>query len=253
MEIQTSFAINEPICGETIEIMKQIPDKSIDMILADLPYGITEAKWDSIIPLDKLWEQYLRIIKDRGAILIFGIQPFTTTLISSCQKYYKYNWIWEKKRAAGYMHAKQQPLRAAEDICVFYKKQPTYNPQMVQNTPYRFKPKVHPTETYGDRQRVTEVKSEDGLRYPRNIIQFDNANYESSNKQFHPTQKPLALLEYLIKTYTNEGDLVLDNTAGSFSTCVAAQNLNRKWVGIEQDYDYCKIGLNRLLAAKSDV
>lgn len=242
MKINTDFTLNEPICNDCFNIFPQIESGSVDMILCDLPYGTTQCKWDSILPLDKLWKEYNRIIKKNGAIVLFSSQPFTSVLINSNIKNFKYTWVWEKSKATNYLNAKKQPLRASEDICVFYQKQPTYNPQMTEGKPYNKGTALRETEVYGS-QVAVEVKS-DGARYPRNVIYFKTA--ESEGKVVHPTQKPLALLEYLIQTYSNEGEIILDNTAGSFSTAVAATKLNRNWIGIEQEEKYCKIGLERL-------
>lgn len=242
MKINTDFTLNEPICNDCFNIFPQIESGSVDMILCDLPYGTTQCKWDSVLPLDKLWKEYNRIIKKNGAIVLFSSQPFTSVLINSNIKNFKYTWVWEKSKATNYLNAKKQPLRASEDICVFYQKQPTYNPQMTEGKPYNKGTALRETEVYGS-QVAVEVKS-DGARYPRNVIYFKTA--ESEGKVVHPTQKPLALLEYLIQTYSNEGEIILDNTAGSFSTAVAATKLNRNWIGIEQEEKYCKIGLERL-------
>ena len=229
--------------GDCLELMKDIPDKSINLMLCDLPYGTTQYKWDSVIPFDKLWAQYNRIVKDNGAIVLFGSEPFTSCLICSNLKNYKYSWVWEKSKATNYLNAKKQPLRAFEDICVFYKKQPTYNPQMTQGQPYNKGTALRTTEVYGT-QIATEVKNEDGLRYPCNVIYFKTA--EAEGKVQHPTQKPVALLEYLIKTYTNEGDVVLDNCMGSGSTGVACKNTNREFIGMELDENYYKVACERL-------
>ena len=242
MKINTDFILNEPIYNDCFNIFPQIESGSVDMILCDLPYGTTQCKWDSVLPLDKLWKEYNRIIKKNGAIVLFSSQPFTSILINSNIKNFKYTWVWEKSKATNYLNAKKQPLRASEDICVFYQKQPTYNPQMTEGKPYNKGTALRETEVYGS-QVAVEVKS-DGARYPRNVIYFKTA--ESEGKVVHPTQKPLALLEYLIQTYSNEGETILDNTAGSFSTAVAATKLNRNWIGIEQEEEYCKIGLERL-------
>ena len=242
MKINTDFTLNEPICNDCFNIFPQIESGSVDMILCDLPYGTTQCKWDSILPLDKLWKEYNRIIKKNGAIVLFSSQPFTSVLINSNIKNFKYTWVWEKSKATNYLNAKKQPLRASEDICVFYQKQPTYNPQMTEGKPYNKGTALRETEVYGS-QVAVEVKS-DGARYPRNVIYFKTA--ESEGKVVHPTQKPLALLEYLIQTYSNEGEIILDNTAGSFSTAIAATKLNRNWIGIEQEEEYCRIGLERL-------
>ena len=225
--------------------MKNIPDGSIDMILCDLPYGTTQSKWDTIIPLDKLWKQYNRVCKKNAAILLTSAQPFTSALIMSIPNYFKYNWIWEKSKATGYLNAKKMPMRAHEDVCVFYRKPPTYNPQMVQGTPYN-KGKAHrPTDVYGAQKSVL-VKNDTGLRYPRTVQYFKTAESEGKKSVIHPTQKPLALFEYLIKTYSNEGELILDNCIGSGTTAVACINTNRSYIGMELDEEYYNGCLERI-------
>ena len=226
-------------CGDCLEIMKDIPDKSIDMILCDLPYGTTRNKWDSVIQLDKLWEQYERIIKDTGAIVLFSQMPFTAELTHSNLKLFKYEWIWEKDNGTGFLNAKKMPLKIHENILVFYKKLPTYNPQMRTGfKPYKCKQGRHSTN-YGlyEQGHITESNGE---RYPIDIIEF------KKDSGLHPTQKPVALLEYLIKTYTNDGDLVLDNCMGSGSTGVACVNTNRRFIGIELDEKYFNIAKERI-------
>jgi len=237
--------INKIYLGECLELMKNIPDGSIDMILCDLPYGTTQCKWDTIIPLDKLWKQYNRVCKKNAAILLTSAQPFTSALIMSNPKYFKYNWIWEKSKATGYLNAKKMPMRAHEDVCVFYRKPPTYNPQMVQGTPYN-KGKAHrPTDVYGAQKSVL-VKNDTGLRYPRTVQYFKTAESEGKKSVIHPTQKPLALFEYLIKTYSNEGELILDNCIGSGTTAVACINTNRSYIGMELDEEYYNGCLERI-------
>ena len=229
--------------GDCLEVMKDIPDKSIDMILCDLPYGMTQNKWDICIPLDKLWEQYKRIIKPSGAIVLTAQGLFTAKLIMSQPQLYKYKWIWEKSKSTNFLNAKKQPLRKHEDICVFYKKQPTYHPQMTAGTPYdKGVRKNQLSGSYGDFQPVHV--SSDGERYPTDIIYVKTA--ESEGEVVHPTQKPVALLEYLIKTYTNECETVLDNCMGSGSTGVACLNTNRNFIGIELDEKYFSIAKERL-------
>jgi DNA modification methylase len=234
---------NKIYLGDCLEIMKEIGDNSIDMILCDLPYGTTQCKWDSIIPLEDLWLQYNRICKENAAMVFTSAQPFTSRLISSNIKNFKYTWVWEKSKATGYLNAKKQPMRAHEDICVFYRRPPTYNPQMWQSTPYNKGTAHRPTETYGSQVSV-EVKNDSGLRYPRTVQYFKTA--ESEGKVRHPTQKPLSLFEYLIKTYSNEEDLILDNAIGSGTTAAAALKNNRKFIGIEKDPEYHKIALQRI-------
>ena len=226
-------------CGDCLEIMKDIPDKSIDMILCDLPYGTTACKWDTIIPFEPLWEQYNRIIKDNGAIVLFSQMPFTAELVHSNLKLFRYEWIWQKDNGTGFLNAKKMPLKIHENILVFYKKLPTYNPQMRTGfKPYKCKQGRHSTN-YGayEQGHITESNGE---RYPIDIIEF------KKDSGLHPTQKPVALLEYLIKTYTNENDVVLDNCMGSGSTGVASINTNRNFIGIELDEKYFNIAKERI-------
>lgn len=232
--------------GDCFEIMKDIPDKSIDMILCDLPYGITQCKWDITIPFQPLWEQYKRIIKENGAILLFSSQPFTSALVMSNIKMFKYEWIWQKTHPKGHLNAKKMPMRAHENIEVFYNKPPTYNPQMTHNHKRKIANTNYIRESngdscYGKETRATFYDSTD--RYPLDVQVFSNA--DQTNK-LHPTQKPVALLEYLIKTYTNEGETILDNCMGSGSTGVAAINTNRNFIGIELDEKYYEIANERI-------
>jgi site-specific DNA-methyltransferase (adenine-specific)/modification methylase len=224
--------INKVYNDDCLKFMKKIKDKSIDMILCDLPYGTTQNKWDSIIPLDKLWEQYHRIIKDNGAIVLTSHGLFTAKLILSNEKFFKYKIVWEKSKSTNFLNAKKQPLRKHEDICIFYKKQPTYNPQMQQGEAYnKGTRKNQLTGSYGD-FKPTVVKS-DGNRYPTDIVYFKTA--ESEGKVYHPTQKPVELGRYLIRTYTNEDDVILDNTCGSGSFLVSAILEKRNFIGIEKN------------------
>ena len=237
--------------GDCLEVMKSIPDKSVDMILCDLPYGTTACKWDIIIPFEPLWEQYKRIIKDRGAIVLFGSEPFTSALVMSNPDWFKYELIWQKTMASNFALLKKQPAKKHENILVFYKKQPTYNPQMEDGKPY--------VDNRNTGTRNTSVGSESNLirrpinnkgsRYPSTVQKFSNGN----NRNVHPTQKPVALLEYLIKTYTLEGETVLDNCMGSGSTGVACINTNRDFIGIEKDDKYFKIAKQRIEAAQKEV
>ena len=229
--------------GDCLERMKEIPSGSIDMILTDPPYGTTACKWDSIIPLEPMWAQLKRIIKPNGAIVVTASQPFTTTLIASNIKMFKYNLIWEKSRSSSPMLAKKQPMRFHEDVCVFYKKQPTYNPIMSEGN------KNHGTKAGkatinihgGIESKFKENTSK--MKYPRSVMKVKSTD---STRNLHPTQKPVALMEYLIKTYTNEGETVLDFTCGSGSTGVAAKNLNRNFIGIELDETYFNIAKERI-------
>lgn len=227
-------------CGDCLELMKQIPDKSIDMILCDLPYGTTACKWDSIIPFEELWKEYDRIIKDDGAIVLFGSEPFSTKLRMSNLKNFKYDWIWEKEQGANFMLCKYQPYKVHEVISVFTHKTHRYYPQMTEGKPY-ISGKGDSGEITGSVNKV-QTKNK-GTRYPRSIQKF---NTDKAKGSFHPTQKPVALLEWLIKTYTNEGGIVLDNCMGSGSTCVAAVNTNRHYIGFELEEKYFDIACQRL-------
>lgn len=231
--------------GDCLELMPLIADESIDMILCDLPYGTTACKWDTIIPFDKLWEQYERIIKPNGAIVLTASQPFTSALVMSNTSLFKYEWIWEKPKATGHALSKVQPMKAHENILVFGKGKINYYPQFENGEPYkgRNKPKYKESDEfstgYGNRN------NNDGFRFPRSVQFFRNTQYV--NEQIHPTQKPTTLWEYLIKTYTNEGDLILDNCAGSGTTAIACLNTNRKYIVMEQEKEYYNKGLKRIL------
>ena len=218
--------------GDCLEIMKQFPDNSIDMVLCDLPYGTTQNKWDTVINFDDLWQQYNRIVKPNGAIVLTGQGLFTAKLILSNEKYFKYKIVWEKSKPTNFLNAKKQPLRKHEDICVFYRKQPTYNPQMTEGKQYNKgirKDKL--TGSYGNFKPV--LRTSDGERYPVDIVYFKTAESKPYGQVVHPTQKPVELGRYLIKTYSNEGDLILDNSFGSGSFLLAAALENRKFCGIE--------------------
>lgn len=233
-DLKNKKMINNVIKGDTIETMKLIEDESIDLILCDLPYGHTQNDWDSVIPLDLLWEQYERIIKPNGAILLTSSGMFTAELMLSNSKIFKYKIVWEKSKATNFLNAKKQPLRKYEEICVFYKKQATYNPQMSKGEAYnKGIRKDQLTGSYGDFLPV-EVKS-NGSRYPTDIVYFKTA--ESEGKVYHPTQKPVKLGRYLVRTYSNPGDVVLDNTCGSGSFLVSAILEGRNFIGIDKDED----------------
>jgi site-specific DNA-methyltransferase (adenine-specific) len=227
--------------GDCLEVMKSIPDGSVDMVLMDPPYGTTACKWDSVIPLESMWEQLKRIIKPNGAIVMTASQPFTTTLIASNMKMFKYCWVWEKTMATGGLLAKSRPMKAHEDISVFYNKQPTYNQQRGDGEAYSRKEGVKKGSVIGDKEGGYVTKSNGG-RCPRSVVKIANPNAGS----LHPTQKPVALMEYLIKTYTNEGETVLDFTMGSGTTGVACVNTGRKFIGIELDEDYFEIAKSRI-------
>jgi|TARA_B100000029_G_C17559900_1_gene952972 DNA modification methylase len=277
---------------DCLKVLSEIETDSVDMIFADLPYGSTKCKWDVSIPLDKLWEEYNRICKINAAMVFTAAQPFTSVLINSNIKNFKYTWVWEKSKATGYLNAKKMPMRAHEDICVFYRKPPVYNPQMVPGDPYN-KGKAHrPTAVYsqqgqkirnarrkelmgydseslaselitnglsldGTREELVEslvdlikplevhVKNDTGLRYPRTVQYFKTA--ESEGKTTHPTQKPVALMDYFIKTYSNEGETILDNVMGTGATGVAAVRNGRSFIGVELDKGYYDVATQRIL------
>lgn len=238
--------------GDCLELMKDIPDGSIDMILCDLPYGTTKNKWDVVIPFEPLWEQYNRIIKDDGAIVLTSQQPFTTMLINSNFKYFRHEWIWEKSRVTGFLNVNKRPLTAHENILIFYKKTPVYNPQkwVIDERFIDRRKKLdianYKQQNYGNHTK-TNRKKDDGSRFPLSIIPILSENTEKTG---HPTQKPVVLLEYLIKTYTNEGDVVLDNCMGSGSTGVACVNTGRRFIGIELDDRYFEIARRRIEEAQ---
>lgn len=227
--------------GDCLELMAEVADKSIDLILCDLPYGTTRNKWDSVIPLGELWEQYERIIKDNGAIVLTAAQPFTAHLIVSNMKLFKYEWIWSKTIGSGQLNAKKQPLRTHESILVFYKKPPLYNPQMTEGKPYHAKRKST-FEGPGYNQQTPSETINTGLRLPKSVLTVPNPRIKGG----HPTQKPVALMEYLIKTYTNEGDVVLDNAIGSGTTAIAALNTGRHYIGMEKDDAYFAMATDRV-------
>lgn len=235
--------------GDCLKVMKDIPDKSIDMILCDLPYGTTNCKWDVVIPFDQLWEQYCRVAKDNAAIVLFGAEPFASRLRLSNLQMYKYDWIWDKVKGTGFLNAKKQPMRNHEVICVFYKSQCTYNPQMTSGQrKVSYKRKELQTDVYGQTDKNCIYDSSE--RYPRSIQVFSTDTQKCS---LHPTQKPVALLEYLILTYTNEYDIVLDNCMGSGSTCIAAQNTSRKYIGIESEESIFNIAKERIKRNKTQL
>lgn len=232
--------------GDCLDLMRDIPDASIDLVLADLPYGTTQNKWDSVIPLDRLWAEYWRVCT--GAVVLTASQPFTSALVTSQIAHFKYDWVWRKQRGSGHLNAKKQPLRDKEDVCVFYKQQPTYNPQFSEGAAYsgaskgKFRAATKArTNTYG--AYTGTATDNTGVRYPKQILEFDAIDVKL---MVHPTQKPVALMEYLIRTYTNEGDTVLDNTMGSGTTGVACVNTGRSFIGIERDEGYFKIAQDRI-------
>ena len=232
--------LNKVYKGDCLDIMKNIPDKSINMILCDLPYGVTKNKWDSVIDLKLLWEQYERIIKDNGVIILFGQDKFSAKLMLSNEKMHRYNLIWQKTTPTGHLNAKKMPLRSHEDLLVFYKKLPVYNPQKTTGHKRKVSTAKHKinskkTTNYGEHGLTTYDSTE---RYPKSVLTFATDKQKSS---LHPTQKPVLLLEFLIKSFTNEGDLVLDNAAGSGSTGVACKNTNRNFLLIEKEEEFYNI------------
>lgn len=238
--------MSEVIQGDCLEVMKDIPDGSVDLILADLPYGTTNCKWDTIIPFEPLWEQYKRVIKPNGAIVLTASQPFTSALVMSNIKMFKYEWIWNKDKAGNIMCSGYQPMKVHENILVFSKSKTIFNKQMTEAKPENIRPSG---KEYKNRKSIIGVhnwkhsdKRDNTKRNPKTLINISSVSAECNNvNRVHPTQKPVALFEYLIKTYTNEGDLVLDNVAGSGTTGVACQNLNRNFILIEQEPEYIEI------------
>lgn len=225
--------VDRVIEGDCLDVLPHIPNATVDLVLCDLPYGTTQNRWDSVIPLDRLWEQYSRVVKPGGAILLFSQGVFTARLILSNEKHFKYKLTWVKSKPTNFLNAKKQPLRKHEDICIFYKRPCTYNPQMSPGEPYdKGYRKNQLTGSYGD-FASTHVKSE-GARYPTDVVYFKTA--ESEGEVVHPTQKPVELGRYLVRTYSNAGDVVLDNACGSGSLIVAAALEGRHFIGIESDH-----------------
>lgn len=222
--------------------MQSIPDKSVDMVMCDLPYGTTACKWDSVIPFEPLWAQYRRLVKEGGAIVLTASQPFTTALISSNLTMFRYCWVWDKTKGGNFALARKQPMKSHEDVCVFYTSQPTYNPEKEIRGAVRKKGGGKASDNFG----IVPTVSHNNEYYPKSIIQFSTG---SRLDHHHPTQKPVALMEYLIKTYTNPGEVVLDNTMGSGTTGVACVNTGRSFIGIERDEGYFKIAEQRIADA----
>ena len=238
--------LNKIFNEDCLEGMKKIPNGSVDMILCDLPYGTTACKWDTIIPFKPLWEQYERVIKDNGAIVLTGKQPFTSQLVISNPKLFRYEIIWDKVCASNPMLAKKQPLQKHENIILFYKKQPTYNPQMEIGKVWSRGGYTTSKLIHGENlQKFDKRKSDKSeLKYPKSIKEFSTAN--RTIKLLHPTQKPVSLFEYLIKTYTNEGETVLDNCMGSGTTAIACLNTKRNFIGFELNEEYYNMSLKRI-------
>lgn len=233
--------------ADCFDVMPTLQERSVDLVLADLPYGTTQNKWDTIIPLAALWEQYWRVVKPNGAIVLMSAQPFTSALVMSNPKHFRYDWVWQKSRPSGHMNAKKQPLREHESACVFYQSQPTYNPIFTSGKPNHVnsKPKVKSDSTnYGQQYELVEEITD--RKYPKTILPF---SVLSPTDVVHPTQKPVPLMEYFVRTYTNPGDLVLDNCMGSGSTGIAAVRNGRRFIGIEKDPNYFEIATDRINGA----
>ena len=237
--------MNTLYCGDCLDIMKQIGDGTIDLVLCDLPYGTTQNKWDAVIPFDSLWEQYNRVAKPNAAFVLFAQGLFYVDLVNSNRANFRYDIVWDKQLKSGFLNANVMPLRVHEQIAVFYKSKPTYNPQKVKGQPTHSKgtavfTKDVTNNNYGD---YTPVENINDMKYPSSILSYQKPHPSVS---VHPTQKSVELLEYLIKTFTNEGDTVLDNTMGSGSTGVACMNTNRNFIGIEKDEKYFDIAKSRI-------
>ena len=237
------FVSIRTLLGDCLEEMPRLENSSVDLILCDLPYGMTKNPWDGVIPFDTLWKEYNRVIKDNGAIVLFGSQPFTSLLITSNTKMFRYCLVWEKNKFSDFLNAKRKPMKTNEDIAVFYKKQPTYNPQYWYSTPYKrwnTQEAVDKQSNYGS-HKENVAESTDGKRLPTTVLKFNRVERPS-----HPTEKPVDLLEWLIRTYSNEGDLVMDSCMGVGSTGVACVNTKRRFIGIELEEKYVDIAHERL-------
>jgi site-specific DNA-methyltransferase (adenine-specific) len=231
--------------NDMFNVFTQMEDNSVDLLLTDFPYGTLNKRntWDTIIDYDVFWREAYRICKLNAAIISTAAQPFTSVLIASNYNDFKYSWVWEKSKASNYLNAKKQPLRAHEDIVVFYRNQCTYNPQMVKGNPYDKGTAVRDTEAYGVQTKAVHVVSDSGLRYPRSVLYFRTAESEG---KYHPTQKPIALMEYLVNTYSNPNDVVLDPCMGSGTTGLACKTTNRQFIGIEKDPEYFQLATTRI-------
>lgn len=230
--------------GDCLEVMAGLPDASVDLILCDLPYGTTSCKWDTVIPFAPLWEQYRRVAKRNAAIVLTASQPFTTALIASNMRDFRYCWVWDKTKGGNFALARKQPMKSHEDVCVFYRAQPTYNPEMEVRGAVRKKGGGKASDNFG----IVPTVSYNNTYFPKSIIQFSTG---SRVDHYHPTQKPVALMEYLIRTYTNADDTVLDNCMGSGTTGVACANTGRRFIGIERDAGYFAIAQQRIANNKS--
>ena len=247
------MATADPILfqGDCLELMKDIPNGSVDMVLADLPFGTSSNRWDIVIPMQPLWEQYKRVVKPHGVIALFGCEPFSTALRVSNPKSYRYDWIWDKHSVNGFLNAKKRPLKRYENICVFSYGTPLYFPQMEVRGRVRAKGNYNKKSGDGDGVygRYKNIETRNNTYYPTDILSFSNADHK---EKYHPTQKPVALLEYLIRTYTKEGETVLDNTMGSGSTGVAAVNTGRSFIGMELDPGYFETAKRRIAEAREN-
>lgn len=252
MEVKAAGVVlqNTLVHGDCMEVMKYIPDGFVDCVLTDPPYGTTACKWDTIIPFEQMWEQLKRITKKNGAIVLFSSQPFTSALVMSNPKMFKYEWVWEKERPTNIFLLKKQVGKVHENICVFYDKQPNYNPILeASKQPKNNKNnksqvgEMNTIETYGNTKTKISSNYNPTKRFPRSVLKIDRGT--KNNKKIHPTQKPVALMEYLIRTYTNEGETVLDFTMGSFTTAIACLNTKRSFIGIEKDEHYFQVGKDR--------
>lgn len=239
------IGVGQILKGDCLDLMAKLPDGQIDMILCDLPYGTTRNKWDAVIPFAPLWEQYERIIKPNGAIVLTAAQPFSSALVMSNPKLFKYEWVWEKTIASGQLNVNKQPLRIHEAVLVFYKRQPTYNQQMETGNPYSIKRKVT-FEGPGYNKQKDSAKENTGYRHPKSILTVPNPRVKGG----HPTQKPVELFKYMIKTYTNQGEVVLDNCIGGGTTAIAAIETNRQFIGMELDAKYVRMSRKAVREAK---
>lgn len=251
MSVFCDVAGSKIALGDCLKVMKAIPDGSVDMVLCDLPYGTTACKWDSVIPFEPLWEQYTRITKPSSAIVLTAQAPFDKALAMSNINNFRHEWIWEKTEATGHLNAKKMPMKAHENVLVFYRQLPVYNPQKTsghkRKTAMNVDRAIKQSECYGAQEGVTHYDSTQ--RYPRSVLQFSTDKQKSN---LHPTQKPVALMEYLIRTYTNEGDIVLDNCMGSGTTGVACINTGRNFIGVEKEANYYEISKKRLISLGRD-
>ncbi len=233
----------ELYCGDCLEVMPQL-DSKVDMVLCDLPYGVTARNaWDAVIPFDSLWDSYWKLVKGNGAVVLTATEPFASSAVCSQMRYFRYDLIWSKPMATGFLNANRMPLRSHEQVLVFYRSLPTYSPQKVAGTPYRVTRRGD-TTNYNKVSKLHWETDSDGMRFPKSVMQFP-----WDKDKLHPTQKPVALFEYLIRTYTNENEIVLDNCAGSGTAGVACINTNRRAILIEKEEEYCAITAARILKA----